>query len=355
MNGCLLRRRLLLSAVGAMAALHRPALAAARQESLPTETLTLLNGIQFGTQISRSFANALEPPVRTLGGNFFFRSRLELASELVSNGRDIPSSRAARLRYADGSEIDGREIPYIALPGSPDWLSADFGIQLGDFAAVIVRDTLAFAVFGAFSEVNRLGRCSTELFRLLRQRDPGADRGRYLPREIACLVFPRSGSNLNLKDAATLKEAIATKGLHFFTLAGGQPSTGGVVAEQRRGPAQRVRILWVDDLPENNVIEASILRRRGIEVSAAGSSAEAHQKLASGQWDLIISDIDREGRSDEGLRFLADLRKAGLTIPVIFYSSSYSIERYAGQLRQLDAMAVSGAAELLGLVDHSIR
>ncbi|MCI0752149.1 response regulator [Teichococcus vastitatis] len=353
MNGRLLHRRLLLSAVGTMAALHRPASAAARQETLPAETLTLLNGIQFGTPISRSFANASEPPARTLGGNLFFRSRLELASESASNSRDIPSSRAARLHYADGSEIDGREIPYIALPGPPDWLF-DFGIQLGDFAAVIVRDTLAFAVFGAFSEVNRLGRCSTELFRLLRQRDPDADRGRYLPREIACLVFPRSGSHLNLKDAATLKEAIATKGLHFFALAGGQPNAGGIVAEQRRGPAQRVRILWVDDLPENNVIEASILRRQGIEVSAAGSSAEAHQKLAGGQWDLVISDIDREGRSDEGLRFLADLRRAGRTIPVIFYSSSYSTERYAGRLRQLDAIAVSGAAELLGLVDRSI-
>jgi CheY-like chemotaxis protein len=79
------------------------------------------------------------------------------------------------------------------------------------------------------------------------------------------------------------------------------------------------RLLWIDDKPDGNAGEAKLLRRLGITVDTAISSEEARQMLSKFHYDVILSDIDREGRSDEGLTFLASLIDTRLFRYTIFY------------------------------------
>jgi CheY-like chemotaxis protein len=92
---------------------------------------------------------------------------------------------------------------------------------------------------------------------------------------------------------------------------------------------QGAPILWVDDHPENNTIERDILYSFGMSVDIALSTKEAvsmlMEKNDSGQrYHVIISDMGREGKHNEGKRFLAKIRKEyPLDVPVIFYIGKY--------------------------------
>ncbi|HLF86109.1 MAG TPA: response regulator [Nitrospiria bacterium] len=79
------------------------------------------------------------------------------------------------------------------------------------------------------------------------------------------------------------------------------------------------QILWVDDNPENNIQETSILRSFGIIVDQAESTENALHMLGKKKYDAIISDMARNGVSDEGLRFVAEMRKRDMHQRTIFY------------------------------------
>jgi CheY-like chemotaxis protein len=97
---------------------------------------------------------------------------------------------------------------------------------------------------------------------------------------------------------------------------------------QRVAPiVQGAQILWVDDNPDNNIYERSILRSLGIFVDLARTSAEALSMLSQTQYDVVISDMSRDGVADEGLRFLAEMRERGLLRWTIFYIGRVDPER----------------------------
>lgn len=87
------------------------------------------------------------------------------------------------------------------------------------------------------------------------------------------------------------------------------------------------RILWVDDIPENNTYERRILLSLGIFVDLVTTSTEALSKLSQKNYDAVISDMDRDGVPDEGLRFLAKMRKRNLYRPTIFYIGRFDPDR----------------------------
>jgi CheY-like chemotaxis protein len=74
------------------------------------------------------------------------------------------------------------------------------------------------------------------------------------------------------------------------------------------------RVLWVDDEPANNEVEARLLRRLGVEVENALSTDEALGRLRKdpARFDLVISDWSRGGDAEAGpelLRALAEERR----------------------------------------------
>lgn len=79
-------------------------------------------------------------------------------------------------------------------------------------------------------------------------------------------------------------------------------------APAKSAPAARRRILLVEDHEQTRVTLAQLLERRGHRVLGVGTTAGARSKAASGEWDLVISDL---GLPDgDGYKLMAELRDA---------------------------------------------
>ncbi|CCD96016.1 hypothetical protein BRAO375_4880015 [Bradyrhizobium sp. ORS 375] len=130
------------------------------------------------------------------------------------------------LKYADGTSLNANTVPYVVLPLPKTWASSR-GIHLGDYAAVIYKGKLTFAVFGDEGPENRIGEGSIQLLRGLgeeRIRPNGRVENSGAGPGIITIVFPGSGDLAHRTDEATLLAAIHSEGERLFsTLAGLQP------------------------------------------------------------------------------------------------------------------------------------
>jgi CheY-like chemotaxis protein len=104
------------------------------------------------------------------------------------------------------------------------------------------------------------------------------------------------------------------------------PATGDLrafgILSARLAPLIRDhRLLWVDDRPHANAIEAHLLRRLGVEIEGAVSTAEALAKFDSSPapFDLVVSDWDRGG-GDDVLELAREMEGNGIEVPIIVYT-----------------------------------
>lgn len=119
--------------------------------------------------------------------------------------------------------------------------------------------------------------------------------------------------------------------------------------------AQPLRsLLWVDDHPENNAYEMESLS--GIlHVVAVKTNEEAFRVLESQEIDAVVSDVrrdyDRVGEAPGGVRLLQELqhRYPESDLPVVYYTSTRSVERYGQELMQ------QGATGLTSLYSDLLR
>ncbi|MFW6694797.1 P-loop NTPase fold protein [Streptomyces sp. MAR4 CNX-425] len=103
-----------------------------------------------------------------------------------------------------------------------------------------------------------------------------------------------------------------------------------------------MRILWVDDEPENNTDHVRRLRREGARVTTVRDRAEAEREMAVARPDLLISDITRGSDRSAGLDDLRHWRDSGAyTGSAVFFASRVTPERR-------DAAAEMGAPVLAG-------
>lgn len=87
------------------------------------------------------------------------------------------------------------------------------------------------------------------------------------------------------------------------------------------------RILWIDDHPENNAWERVTFTSLKMDVVPALTTQDALKFLAGESFDVIISDIFREGSQAAGLLDLPKLQKASPMTPVVFYVGSVDVTR----------------------------
>lgn len=105
-----------------------------------------------------------------------------------------------------------------------------------------------------------------------------------------------------------------------------------VVAKEERQPSREEtepllarisggRILWVDDSPINNRLEAKALRARGVEIDFATTNDEAVEYAIAESYDLVISDIGRKAPETEtaGLELPARFGRGGEP-PIVYYT-----------------------------------
>ena len=77
------------------------------------------------------------------------------------------------------------------------------------------------------------------------------------------------------------------------------------------------RILLVNDRPREMDILIEILQDLQVTIEEADRTDLAMEMLKTRSYDVIISDVQRQGVEDEGLRFLSLMRAEGWRIPVI--------------------------------------
>jgi CheY-like chemotaxis protein len=83
----------------------------------------------------------------------------------------------------------------------------------------------------------------------------------------------------------------------------------------------RLRVLWVDDRPENNTAFAADLERRGIGVSVARSTSLALVLLERNKYMAVISDMGRAEGTREGFHLLDAMRARGDDTPFYIFAS----------------------------------
>lgn len=79
------------------------------------------------------------------------------------------------------------------------------------------------------------------------------------------------------------------------------------------------RVLWIDDHPEWITWEKKMLERLEVEVTTATDTRRALERLQAEPYDLILSDIARGPRENEGVAALPALRSVAPDTPVVFY------------------------------------
>jgi CheY-like chemotaxis protein len=138
---------------------------------------------------------------------------------------------------------------------------------------------------------------------------------------------------------------------------GAAPTGGGIRAvagSYRFRPIRR--ILWVDDHPEWNRIEADALRRSGMEIVFEKDNDRALELLSSTEgYDAVITDLVRDAEDvrhpASGIELITKIRSRDASLPIFVYSSEGAL------LEQRDALqgvAISAAtasmADLFGAI-----
>jgi glycosyl hydrolase group 75 (putative chitosanase) len=171
----------------------------------------------------------LGPPrfvAKLASGELYFDTALELDTDgwPQGHGKGDPSWQPqTSLCYGNGSSLDANKVPYFVLPLPKSW-AGQFRINLGDYAAVICKGQVAFAVFGDQGPHNKLGEGSIQLLRALgheRIKSDGHVINAGIDSGVVTIVFPGSGAADDRANEAVLLAAIETKGKARFAALSG--------------------------------------------------------------------------------------------------------------------------------------
>ena len=125
-----------------------------------------------------------------------------------------------------------------------------------------------------------------------------------------------SVGGLELEFAAQIEEATTARNLAV------DPATSRQIADRMKRLAPRLaatRLLWIDDEPDGNRRELRILKDAGVSIDMAKTDAEARLHLHGSVYDIVLSDMRREGHAERGKTFLPEILAAVLKPEVVFY------------------------------------
>jgi CheY-like chemotaxis protein len=94
------------------------------------------------------------------------------------------------------------------------------------------------------------------------------------------------------------------------------------LGQDRQTTKGRKLVLWVDDRPDNNIIERQSMAAYNIDFVLAQSTGQALAELRKQQFDAIISDMGRPPDSRAGYTLLEAVRGSGDQTPYFIYAGS---------------------------------
>jgi CheY-like chemotaxis protein len=106
-----------------------------------------------------------------------------------------------------------------------------------------------------------------------------------------------------------------------------------IVPQVLRKPETIVKVLWVDDHPENNIGLQYAFQALGMVVIAIDSDDGINESFATtGGFDVVITDMARDGlhgkpdQNNAGLNTISIIRANHPEVPVVVYAGSYAAE-----------------------------
>jgi CheY-like chemotaxis protein len=121
----------------------------------------------------------------------------------------------------------------------------------------------------------------------------------------------------------------------------------------RAADLEGIRVLWVDDNPENNAAVVERLAERGAAVTAALSTDDAVSRYPTGSYDLVVSDMGRyegpEGAyvARAGFDLLERLRTLQGDVRVVFCTSAQAFETHGAEALASGAAIVEECEEIV--------
>jgi CheY-like chemotaxis protein len=92
------------------------------------------------------------------------------------------------------------------------------------------------------------------------------------------------------------------------------------LGRERETRKRRKTVLWVDDRPDNNIIDRRAMAAYNIDVVVAQSTGQALAELRKQQFDAIISDMARPGDWRAGYTLLEAVRGSNDQTPYFIYT-----------------------------------
>jgi CheY-like chemotaxis protein len=114
--------------------------------------------------------------------------------------------------------------------------------------------------------------------------------------------------------------------------------------------ANRSQILWVDDRPNNNVLERRSLEALGVQFTISTSTEDAITRTQQQRFDIIISDMGRPPDPKAGYTLLDRLRASGNQTPFIIYAGSRASEHQIEAKSHGAIGCINRADELFNMV-----
>ena len=178
--------------------------------------------IKRAEKIEHSFQTHPKAVLKLEGGELYFDSLLNLDTDgSVYYAQDSQGQNCTSIQNNDGSPIDADFVPYFVLPEREFY--QQFGVRLGDVAAVIYRGKIEFAVFadeyGGQDAEEQLGEGSIALHRALGHETiiDGKLIDEAIDEDVITIVFPGSG----IADDPQTPEKIREIGKRRFVALGG--------------------------------------------------------------------------------------------------------------------------------------
>lgn len=124
---------------------------------------------------------------------------------------------------------------------------------------------------------------------------------------------------------------------------------------ERETKKRRKVVLWVDDRPDNNIIERHSMAAYNIDFVLAQSTGQALAELRKQQFDAIISDMGRPQDSRAGYTLLEAVRGSGDQTPYFIYA----VSRDPAHVREARSRGAQGTTnmgdELLQMLLHALN
>jgi hypothetical protein len=146
------------------------------------------------TKIQHAFQKGGKAIFQLESGELYYDSLLDLDSDGSRFATvDATGQSDTSLHQPDGQPVDADAVPFFVLPGGG--FASEFGIKLGDVAAVIFKDKIEFAVFADTGPKKKLGEGSIALHRSLGHETirNGKFHDEAIDADVITIVFPGSG------------------------------------------------------------------------------------------------------------------------------------------------------------------